>query len=124
MSSQAAPHADFGTVDVNRSVVVRSKGERHVPLPVKIAKVSLWLVSWGVTIWWFSLWFRLPTNEGRAFKKKVAAAVGQSSFWGKYGDEFSPYILKEFIINFNLNRLLSSLVSDPLNLMHACCYFP
>ena len=86
MSSQA-PHADFGT-GVDQSVVA-NKREGDVPVLVRIAKAFLWIVSWGVTIWWFSLWFRLPSDEGWAWKQKVSTAV-MSTFWGKYGNLVLP----------------------------------
>lgn len=88
MSSQAQ-HADFGTGD--GQLVMAYKREGDVTLPVKIAKAFLWIASWGVTIWWFSLWFRMPSDEGKAFKKEVAAEV-MSPFWGKYGNSIHPEI--------------------------------
>ena len=54
-------------------------------LPVKIVKVLLFLASWTVFLWWLSLWYRMPTVKGKAFKKQVSNAVGKSDFWGKYG---------------------------------------
>ena len=88
MSSHEASRADFGT-GVDQSAAA-FKRDGAVPLPVRIAKAALWVASWGVTIWWFSLFFRLPSDEGKAWKREVAAEVGLSPFWGKYGNSSIP----------------------------------
>lgn len=73
-SAAAATHGgEFCKVDV----------DVKVPLLVQGAKAILWLASWGVAIWWISLWFRLPAAEGKRFKRHVSTAVA-STFWGKY----------------------------------------
>jgi hypothetical protein len=82
MSFEAAPsgHAPGRPVPE-----VQRRGDRSVGLPVKIVKVLLFLASWTVFLWWLSLWYRMPTVKGKAFKKQVSNAVGKSDFWGKYG---------------------------------------
>jgi hypothetical protein len=86
MSTQA-PHAEFGN-GVDQSEV-GNKLERDVPLTVMIAKAFLWIFSWGVTIWWLSLWFRMPSAEGSRFYLKVYDRLG-STFWGDYGNLILP----------------------------------
>lgn len=61
-------------------------------LPVKIVKVLLFLASWTVFLWWLSLWYRMPTVKGKAFKKQVSNAVGKSDFWGKYATNYLLYV--------------------------------
>jgi len=78
MNSQA----DFGT-GVDQSVVPSKVIEREAPLLVKVVKAILWLSAWAVSIWWISLWFRMPSGEGKKFRTKVTLAVA-SNFWGKY----------------------------------------
>ncbi|KAG0625701.1 hypothetical protein M758_2G074700 [Ceratodon purpureus] len=90
MSSHEASRADFGT-GVDQSAAV-FKREGAVPMPVRITKAALWVASWGVTIWWFSLFFRLPSDEGKAWKREVAAEVGLSPFWGKYATNYVLYV--------------------------------
>lgn len=86
MSTQA-PHAELGN-GVDQSEV-GNKREPDVPLTVMIAKAFLWIFSWGVTIWWLSLWFRMPSAEGSRFYLKVYDRLG-STFWGDYA---TPYVL-------------------------------
>lgn len=80
-----APHGVFGA-GVEKTSVVSYHGESTVPLPVRIGKVLLWAASWTVTVWWFTLWFRMPSTEGRAFRKTVQDELNYSTFWSKAGN--------------------------------------
>jgi predicted ferric reductase len=85
--SHATHGGEFGN-GVERGVRV---DDVKVPLLVQGAKWFLWLASWSVSIWWISLWFRLPAAEGKRFKRHVSAAVA-STFWGKYSTNYVLYV--------------------------------
>ncbi|XP_024367800.1 ferric reduction oxidase 6 [Physcomitrium patens] len=85
-----APHGVFGA-GVEKTSVVSYHGESTVPLPVRIGKVLLWAASWTVTVWWFTLWFRMPSTEGRAFRKTVQDELNYSTFWSKAATNYTMY---------------------------------
>lgn len=88
-----------GVMNIHESSAVPAVDERRrrdgpsVGLPVRISKWFLLLAAWGVFVWWISLWFRMPSEEGKAFKKEVSLAVNASTFWGKYGKNLIYFVL-------------------------------
>lgn len=83
-SMQAFQATGNGTSNFHESSAVPERRRPTVGLPVRILKAFLLLAAWADFVWWISLWYRMPSTEGKAFKKKVSLAVA-STFWGKYG---------------------------------------
>ncbi|KAG0577508.1 hypothetical protein KC19_5G161700 [Ceratodon purpureus] len=99
MSSEAPyGHAPGRVMHETSAVPEVERRGGSVGLPVRIAKAILFLASWGVFLWWLAMWFRLPTDEGKAFKKDVSTAVGKNAFWGKYATNYLLYVLPVIVL--------------------------